>query len=45
MLSSLQIKSIHKSNEFIDIEDIEHGINVFETFLRTVIEDAAKKRD
>ena len=45
MLSSLQIKSIHNSNEFIDIEDIEHGINVFETFLRTVIEDAAKKRD
>ena len=42
ILSPLQIESIHKSNEYIDIEDIEKGINVFEHFLNAVISDSLR---
>jgi carboxypeptidase PM20D1 len=42
ILSPLQIESIHKSNEYIDIEDIEQGINVFEQFLNAVNADSLR---
>jgi len=35
--SKLQIQSIHNYNEFIDLEDIDKGIEVFENFLRSVL--------
>lgn len=37
VLSSEQIKSIHNNDEFIDLKDINKGIEVFENFLRSVL--------
>ncbi len=37
IMSQDQIKSIHNTNEYIDLEDIDKGIEVFENFLRSVL--------
>lgn len=37
IVSPVQIKSIHNSNEYIDLEDIDKGIEVFGNFLRSVL--------
>jgi carboxypeptidase PM20D1 len=36
IVSSGQIKAIHNANEYIDLDDIENGINVFTNFLQSV---------
>ena len=37
IISRLQLKSIHNYNEYIDLEDIDKGIEVYESFLRSVL--------
>ncbi len=37
IMSPSQIQSIHNYNEFIDVEDIDKGIEVFEKFLGSVL--------
>jgi acetylornithine deacetylase/succinyl-diaminopimelate desuccinylase-like protein len=37
IMSQKQIQSIHNFDEFIDLEDIDKGIDVFENFLRLVL--------
>jgi acetylornithine deacetylase/succinyl-diaminopimelate desuccinylase-like protein len=37
MLSTEQIRSIHNKDEYIDVEDIEKGAQVFENFLQSVL--------
>ena len=36
IVSTGQIQAIHNYNEYIDLDDIENGINVFENFLESV---------
>lgn len=36
IVSSKQLLSIHNSNEYLDLEDIDNGIKVFESFLQSV---------
>lgn len=36
IVSSGQIKAIHNANEYIDLDDIENGIDVFTNFLQSV---------
>jgi len=37
ILSPQQIRAIHNNNEFIDLDDIDKGIEVFEKFLSSVL--------
>ena len=37
ILDPEQIKAIHNKNEYIDLDDIENGIKVFEDFLQSVL--------
>ncbi len=37
IMSPLQIKSIHNNNEYIELNKIDKGIEVLETFLRSVL--------
>lgn len=37
IVSARQIQAIHNTNEYIDLDDIETGIQVFENFLQSVL--------